>query len=149
MNLELIGRLKEKSEIVNVSEKFSKREFVVELTDEINGVTYSNYAVMQLINNKCGIIDQFNVGDMIKVSFNIKGKAWQDPKQNNKTRYFSNLDAWRVEPANGAATSGSGQQQQQSGSYNNNYNNQPAAGNYSGPAQTNHPSHESADDLPF
>jgi hypothetical protein len=38
--------------------------------------------------------DRFNVGDEVKVSFNIKGTKWvKDGREN----YITNLDAWRVE----------------------------------------------------
>ena len=80
------------------SEKFKKREFVVELSEEINGNIYTNPAKMQLAQAKCDIIDRFNVGDSLKVSFNIKGNSYVD-KKDGSTKYITNLDAWRVEAA--------------------------------------------------
>jgi single-stranded DNA-binding protein len=144
MNLELTGRLLKKYDVVNVSEKFKKREFVVELSEEINGSSYINYAAMQLVNNKCDIIDKYNEGDMVKVSFNIRGSKWT---KDGKERYFSNLDAWRVEAA-GAA--GSQPAPQNNNQYQNNGGNQPASSNnFASQGSYNSNSSEQSDDLPF
>jgi Domain of unknown function (DUF3127) len=144
MSLEITGRLHKKYDAVDVSAKFKKREFVVELSEEISGNTYINYAAMQLVNNKCGIIDQFQEGDMVKVNFNIRGSKWT---KDGKERYFSNLDAWRVERFDGVATGSSQQYAQPAQS---NYGNQPAQNNYSGASQfNNNSSTEANDDLPF
>ena len=86
--------LKEATNVVN--DKFKKREFVIQIDEQINGNTYTNYGKFQLTQNKCEILDKFNVGDNIKVSFNIKGNRWE---KDGKVNYITNLDAWRIEPA--------------------------------------------------
>jgi hypothetical protein len=140
MSLEVTGKLLVKYDTQQVSERFKKREFVMELAEEINGNVYTNYAKMQLVQNKCEILDRFNEGDSIKVSFNIKGNKWE---RDGKVNYITNLDAWRVE----AAAAGMPSQQQSAPAYNN------AAPNTGGTAGTNpnfyNPSPESVDDLPF
>lgn len=140
MSLEVTGKLLVKYDTMQVSDKFKKREFVLELAEEINGNVYTNYAKMQLVQNKCEIIDRFNTGDVVKVSFNIKGTRYE---KDGKVNYFSNLDAWRVESANAAAPAANNQQ---APAYNNNYNNNSGATNYT---QPNGASQQSVDDLPF
>ena len=145
MSLEITGKLLKKYDAVDVSPKFKKREFVLELSEEISGNIYTNYAAMQLVNNKCSAIDQFQEGDMVKVNFNIRGTKWV---KDGKERYFSNLDAWRVEKFDGN-TAGSGQQYAQPSQ--NNYN-QGAQNGFSGGGAnqfSNNPSTEATDDLPF
>lgn len=115
MNLEVTGKLIEKYDTQNVSERFRKREFVLELGDEINGTIYTNYAKMQLVQNKCDILDRFNVGEVLKVTFNIKGTKYE---KDGKTNYFSNLDAWRIENAANAQPNGGQQMQGNNGGYN-------------------------------
>jgi hypothetical protein len=103
MSLEITGKLIRKYPVNTVSDKFKKREFVVELSEDINGNTYTQFAKMQLVQNKCDIVDRYNEGDMVKVSFNIKGTRYE---KDGKENYFSNLDAWRIEyaaPAGNAA----------------------------------------------
>jgi hypothetical protein len=43
------------------------------------------------------LVDRFNIGDELKVSFNIKGTRWE---KNGNVNYITNLDAWRVELLN-------------------------------------------------
>src|SRR5271156_1850425 len=143
MSLEVTGKLLAKYETQQVSEKFKKREFVLELAEEINGNIYTNFAKMQLVQNKCDIIDRFKEGELVKVSFNIKGNRWE---RDGKVNYITNLDAWRVESATAAPA---GNNQGAAPSYNNNGgNNNSGGGNYNGAASFN-PSPETIDDLPF
>lgn len=93
MSLQVTGKLIAKYDAQQVNDRFRKREFVVELTDEVNGQTYSNYAKFQCVQNKCDILDKHNEGDTIKVDFNIKGNRWE---KDGKVQYISNLDAWRI-----------------------------------------------------
>ncbi len=94
MSLEITGKLAVKYDTMVVSEKFKKREFIVEIAEEINGNTYTNYGKFQLVQNKCDIIDRAKIGDTVKVFFNIKGNRFE---KNGKYNYMTNLDAWRVE----------------------------------------------------
>lgn len=94
MSYELTGKLIEKFETVQRSGTFKVREFVVEKTEEINGKTISNYIKFQCVQDRTNIIDRINIGDQIKVHFNIKGTKWE---KDGRTSYFSNLDAWRIE----------------------------------------------------
>ncbi len=145
MSLEVTGKLLVKYDTLQVSEKFKKREFVIELAEEINGNIYTNFAKLQLVQNKCDIIDRFNTGDVVKVSFNIKGNSYVD-KKDGQTKYITNLDAWRVESATAAAPSGGSAPQ--APSYNAPAGNT-AGGNSFSNAPAYNPSPETIDDLPF
>ena len=144
MTLEVTGKLLVKYDAQQVSEKFKKREFVLELAEEINGNIYTNFAKMQLVQNKCDIIDRFKEGEMVKVSFNIKGNSYVD-KKDGMTKYITNLDAWRVESPGAPAANTGGQAAPA-------YNAQPAGanqGNSYNAAPSFNPSPETIDDLPF
>ena len=139
MSLEVTGKLLVKYDAQQVNDRFKKREFVLELAEEINGNVYTNYAKMQLVQQKCDILDRFNEGDNVKVSFNIKGNRWE---RDGKVNFITNLDAWRIEnAAAGAGNTMAGAQA--SPSYN--MNNGSPANNTS----FYNPSPENADDLPF
>jgi hypothetical protein len=97
--MDITGILKVKSEAQQVSEKFKKREFV--LTD--NSSQYPQHVSFQLTQDKCNLIDQYNVGSEIKVHFNLRGREWTSPS--GEIKYFNTLEAWRIE---GGANSGSG-----------------------------------------
>ncbi len=95
--MDVTGILKVKSETQQVSEKFKKREFV--LTE--NSSQYPQHISFQLTQDKCGLLDQYNVGDEMKVHFNLRGREWTDPQ--GKVKYFNSLEAWRIEGGSAAA----------------------------------------------
>ncbi|MBK7308853.1 MAG: DUF3127 domain-containing protein [Chitinophagaceae bacterium] len=94
MSYELTGKLVAKFDTVQRTETFKVREFAVEKTEDINGRTITNYAKFQCVQDKTTIIDRVNIGDEIKVYFNIKGSKWE---KDGKVNYITNLDAWRIE----------------------------------------------------
>ena len=94
MSYELTGKLVAKFDVVQRTETFKTREFAVEKSDDINGRSIVNYVKFQSVQDKTSIIDRVNIGDEIKVYFNIKGSKWD---KNGVTNYITNLDAWRIE----------------------------------------------------
>jgi hypothetical protein len=46
------------------------------------------------VQDKTTMVDRFNMGDNVKVQFNLKGSKWE---KDGKTNYITNLDAWRME----------------------------------------------------
>jgi len=132
MSFELTGKLIAKYDTVNVNDKFKKREFVLETTEEIAGNSYVNFAKMQVVQNKCEILDRYNLGDMVKITFNIKGNRWE---KDGKVNYITNLDAWKIESASASPA--------------NNANAQYAAPQPAQHAAPYAPSSEPIDDLPF
>lgn len=116
----ITGTLKVKNAAQQVSEKFKKREFVI--TD--NSSQYPQFISFQLTQDKCNLLDAYNLGDEIKVYFNLRGREWKD--KNGETRYFNSLEAWKLEGNTSPGNS-------------NDYNQSPAA--------SFAPSQE--DDLPF
>jgi len=104
MSYELTGKLVAKFDMVQKTATFKTREFAVEKTDEIGGRAISNFVKFQCVQDKTGIIDKINIGDEIKVHFNIKGTKWE---KDGKVSYFTNLDAWRIEAASTSASTDS------------------------------------------
>lgn len=94
--LQVTGKLIEKGATMQVSERFKKREFTLDITEEVNGQSYPNFAKMQAVQNRCEILDKFNEGDEVTVSFNIRGNRWE---KDGKVNYIVSLDAWRIEKA--------------------------------------------------
>ena len=82
---------------VNVTEKFSKREFVIEVKDGM----YSQVVQFQMAQDKCSLLDTVRVGQEIEVSFNLRGREWTDPKT-DQVKVFNTLDAFRVEASSSA-----------------------------------------------
>ena len=99
MSFDIQGKLYEVFEEQQVSEKFRKREFVLEIPDG----SFTQYCKFQLTQDKCSLVDQYKAGDEVKVTFNLTGKPFT---KNGQTMYFTNLQAWRIESA--AASGGFG-----------------------------------------
>jgi hypothetical protein len=94
MSYEIIGKLVAKYDSVQRTETFKTREFVIEKSDDIGGRTVTNYVKFQCVQDKTQMPDRFNLGEEVKVSFNLKGSKWvKDGREN----YITNLDAWRME----------------------------------------------------
>lgn len=87
----LTGTLKVLNPTVQVSEKFSKREFVVTESSSM----YPQDIMFQLTQDKCSLLDGYNVNDQIEVSFNLRGREWTSPQ--GEVKYFNSLDAWRLD----------------------------------------------------
>lgn len=88
--------------VVQVSEKFQKREFIVQ--EEYNGKwgEVKNPVKFVLVQEKCGLIDQFKVGDVVEVSFDLDGREWTPPNE-SEPKFFNDLKAWKLEPVAQAA----------------------------------------------
>lgn len=94
MSYEIVGKLVAVFEIVQRTETFKTREFVIEKSEDIGGRVITNYVKFQCVQDKTAMPDRFNVGDEVKVQFNIKGTKWVKEGREN---YITNLDAWRME----------------------------------------------------
>lgn len=96
----LQGTVKVLNSTVQVSEKFSKREFVV---TESTGM-YPQDILFQSTQDKCALLDAIQVGDQVEVSFNLRGREWTSPQ--GEVKYFNTLEAWRIEKVGAAAPQG-------------------------------------------
>ena len=86
----ITGTLKIKKDTIQVSEAFSKREFVLTVVDG----AFSNDILIQLTKDKVTLINDINIGDLLEVEVNLSGKCWVNPQGEEK--YFNSLNAWKV-----------------------------------------------------
>ena len=98
--MEVTGTLKAKFDTQKVSDRFSKREFV--LTTEAN-TPYPQHISFQVTQDKCNLLDQFNPGEELRVQFNLRGREWNGPQG---IKYFNTLEAWRIERLQGSNNAG-------------------------------------------
>lgn len=95
MSFEVEGKLIKKYDTENKSGTFQAREFVI----EISSGNYPQFVKFQLTQDRCAMIDSYEEGEMLKVSFDLRGREWQG-------KYFTNLNAWRIDrPAASTAAS--------------------------------------------
>ena len=81
---------------------FTKREFVIKLTGEGENSAYPNHVALELIKDKCALMDAYKIGDEIKAQFNLSGRLWSGGGKPEKC--FTSLQAWKIESAGGSAT---------------------------------------------
>lgn len=90
--MEIRAKLVEIMNTIKVSDKFQKREFVVEYVPEKS--QYQEYLKFEVVQDKCAALDAFKVGENVEIHFNLKGRRWTNPK--GETVYFNSLQAWRI-----------------------------------------------------
>ena len=107
MNMQIQGKIHAIHDAAQVTERFRKREFVLELE---GGSRYPQYVMFQLTGDRCDALDGFAKDQEVKVEFSLRGREWTSPK--GEVRYFNSLETWSVEPVSGQAAgsraSGSG-----------------------------------------
>jgi single-strand DNA-binding protein len=91
MNIEIKGLILGINETEVKSEKFSKREFKIETEGQ-----YPEIFKIQVINDKCSLLDKFKINDNVNVHCNLKGKDWTNPTTQIISNFLT-LDCWRIE----------------------------------------------------
>ncbi len=97
--MDIKGKVHEVSEVITVSEKFKKREVVIEYAEN---PSYPEYVKLEAVQDKVNLLDAVKVGDQVEVFFNLRGRPWTD--KNGKTQYFNTLSVWRLNVLGGAAS---------------------------------------------
>ena len=77
--IKLIGDVKEYG-----SNGFTKREFVLTTEEK-----YPQEVKLELYKDDCEVLEDYDVGDSIEATFNIKGNEY-------KGNYYVNLQAWKL-----------------------------------------------------
>jgi hypothetical protein len=93
MNYEITGKLIYKEEVQHINDRFQKREFVIEVENERNS-QWNDFVKIQLIQDRCDLIESIQMNEEIKVYFSIRGRKWENQGQ---VSYFTNLEGWRIE----------------------------------------------------
>ena len=95
MSYKLTGTIKFIGDTTQVSEKFTKREFVVTDTASM----YPQDIQFQITQDKCNLLDTFQIGQTVDVSFKLRGREWTNPQ--GEVKYFNTIEAWRIEAGTG------------------------------------------------
>lgn len=101
--MNITAKIIEIFETTKVTDTFKKREFVVEYSENPQ---YPEFVKFEFIQDKCDLLDKYNVGDDVDISFNLKGRKWTDPQ--GTVKYFNTLQAWRLEVKSASAPASEG-----------------------------------------
>ena len=99
--MEVVGKVKVVNAVQQVSASFKKRELVV-TTDE----QYPQMIMIEFTQDKCDLLNNYNVGEQVKVSINLRGREWINPQ--GEAKYFNSIQGWRIEKMDAGAPAGGG-----------------------------------------
>ncbi len=89
--MEIQGRIKMVDDTKTYGNNgFRKRELVITTEEQ-----YPQHILVEFVQDKTNLLDNFQVGQMVKVSINIRGREWVNPQ--GETKYFNSIQGWRVE----------------------------------------------------
>ncbi len=101
MNMQSQGKIHALFDTEQVTQRFRKREFVLELDGDSR---YPQYVMFQFTGDRCEALDGFAKGEEVRVEFSLRGREWTSPK--GEVRYFSSLETWSIDRVGDAAPGG-------------------------------------------
>ena len=88
--MEVTGKIKVINAEQQVRAIFRKRELVVATEEQ-----YPQFISINFVQDKCDLLNNYNVGEAVKVSINLRGREWVNPQ--GETKYFNDIQGWRIE----------------------------------------------------
>jgi len=78
------------------SNGFRKRELVVTTEEQ-----YPQHILVEFVQDKTDLLNNYQVGQAVKVNINLRGREWVNPQ--GETKYFNSVQGWRIENLQAAA----------------------------------------------
>ena len=72
------------------SNGFRKREVVVTTEEQ-----YPQHIMVEFVQDKCDLLNNYSVGQPVKIGVNLRGREWVNPQ--GETKYFNSIQGWRIE----------------------------------------------------
>ncbi|MDG2372217.1 MAG: DUF3127 domain-containing protein [Flavobacteriaceae bacterium] len=92
--MEIIGKIKWLDETKEYgSNGFRKREVVITTEEQ-----YPQNILVEFVQDKCDLLNSFQIGKQVKVSINLRGREWTNPE--GQVKYFNSIQGWRIEEIN-------------------------------------------------
>ena len=89
--IEIKGTLKVLGETQEFNGGFSKREFVLTTDDP----KYPQDVKIEVVKERCELLDKLSIGQTIKVAINIRGNE-------HLGKYYNSIQAWKIEAVGSA-----------------------------------------------
>ena len=89
--MEVQGRIKMIDETKTYGNNgFRKREVVVTTEEQ-----YPQHILVEFVQDKCDLLNNYSVGQMVKISINLRSREWVNPQ--GEAKYFNSIQGWRIE----------------------------------------------------
>lgn len=85
------ANVKSVGQTIPVSEKFSKRELIVEIPDD----KYPQIVQFEATQDKCELLDNIGSGQQVEITFDLRGREWTNPS--GDTKVLNTLNLVRIE----------------------------------------------------
>jgi hypothetical protein len=90
--LSVKGKIYQIQDIQKINDTFSKREFVLELTNDDQ--VYVQKVSFSLLRDNVNLVDGLEKGQEVEVKFYLNGRDWTSPQ--GEVKFFNTLDAQEV-----------------------------------------------------
>lgn len=91
--MEIEGKIKLVGETQTFgSNGFRKREVVLTTEEQ-----YPQHIMVEFVQDKTDLLNNFTVGQPVKISINLRGREWTNPQ--GEVKYFNSIQGWRIEGA--------------------------------------------------
>jgi len=97
--MEAAGKIHFIADTKVVSDKFQSRDCVLLIADSPQ---YPQYVTFQFTQDKTALLDMFQAGQDVTVSFNLRGRQWTSPQ--GEVKFFNTLEGWKILPIAGQGT---------------------------------------------
>ena len=89
--MEIQGRIKTIFATETVGQNgFQKRDLVISTDGQ-----YPQDIIIQFTQSNCALLDNLQVGQMVKIHFNLQGREWTNPQ--GEVKYFNTVLGWKIE----------------------------------------------------
>lgn len=88
--MEVTGKIKMIDQTKEVGSGGFKKRDVVVTTDE----QYPQHISVQFVQDKCDLLNTFQVGEAVKIDINLRGREWTNAQ--GETVYFNTIQGWRI-----------------------------------------------------
>ena len=96
--MEIQGRIKMIDETKTYGNNgFRKRELVITTEEQ-----YPQHILVEFVQDKTDLLNSYQVGQLVKVSINLRGREWVNPQ--GETKYFTSIPGWRIENMESASS---------------------------------------------
>jgi len=89
--MDIKGKVHEVLPTQQVTDSLKKRELIIEY---IENPQYPEYLKFEMVNDKCGLVDNLKPGQDVEIFFNLRGRPWTD--KTGKKSYFNSIQLWKV-----------------------------------------------------
>jgi len=76
---------------------FRKRELVITTEEQ-----YPQHIMVEFVQDKTDLLNNYQVGQSVKISINLRGREWVNPE--GETKYFNSIQGWKIENLEAAAS---------------------------------------------